>query len=133
MPLVTLAIGISPRGRFGHTCFHMSRETLPWWSHCQTCDLEISEVAASSIRLKIATAPEPRSHAARYWMPTETSFRRPSSVMSPGVALTFRRSAAMTFTSSRSTSSWFGLSPRTLSKTSSATGTRSGCATHVPS
>ena len=54
-----------------------SRDTLPWCSHCQTWEREISEVAASSIRLKIATAPEPRSHAARYWIPTETSLCRP--------------------------------------------------------
>ena len=37
----------------------------------------------------IATAPEPWSQAARYWIPTETLLRRPSSVASPGVAATF--------------------------------------------
>src|SRR5207247_714287 len=36
-------------------------------------------------------------------------------------------------TSSRSRSSWFGLSPSTASNTSVAIGTRSGCATQVPS
>ena len=36
----------------------------------------------------IATAPEPWSQAARYWIPTETLFRSPSSVASPGVAAT---------------------------------------------
>ena len=66
-------------------------------------------------------------------MPTEMSLRRPSSVISPGVAATFSRSAAVTSTSSRSTSSWLGRSPSTRSKISIATGTRSGCATHVPS
>ena len=34
-------------------------------SHCQICEREIA-VAASSIRLLIATAPDPFSHAARY-------------------------------------------------------------------
>jgi hypothetical protein len=31
--------------------------------HCHTCEREISAVAASSIRLKIGTAPSPASHA----------------------------------------------------------------------
>ena len=30
----------------------------PWWSHCQICERLISAVAASSIRLLIATAPD---------------------------------------------------------------------------
>ena len=66
----------------------------PWRSHCQICEREISAVAASSIRLLIATAPEPCSQAARYWIPTETLLRRPSSVTSPGVAATSSSAAA---------------------------------------
>ena len=105
----------------------------PCASHCQTCEREISDVAASSIRLKIATAPEPCSQAARYWIPTETLLCRPSIVISPGVEATSSRSAAVESTSSRCRSTWFGRSPRTRSKISIATGTRSGCATQVPS
>ena len=71
-----------------------TRDAHPWRSHCQTCEREISLVAASSIRLKIATAPEPFSQAARYWIPTETLLRSPSSVISPGVAATSSRAAA---------------------------------------
>ena len=40
------------------------------------------------MRLLIATAPDPLSQAARYWIPTETLLRSPSSVTSPGVAAT---------------------------------------------
>ena len=75
----------------------------------------------------------PRSQAARYWIPTETFERRPSSVTSPGVDRTSSSSPAPTVTSSRCRSIWFGRSPRTRSNDSNATGTRSGCATHVPS
>ena len=66
-------------------------------------------------------------------MPTETFERSPSSVTSPGVERTSRRSPAPTSTSSRCRSIWFGRSPSTRSNDSSATGTRSGWATHVPS
>ena len=38
-------------------------KTTPALIHCQICEREISAVAASSIRLKMATAPRPRSHA----------------------------------------------------------------------
>ena len=55
------------------------------WIHCQICDREISAVAASSIRLKIATAPLPPSQAARYCRATEMLFRSPASVIPPGV------------------------------------------------
>ena len=48
------------------------------------------------MRLLIATAPEPWSHAARYWIPTETLLRNPCSVTSPGVACTSRRSSEWT-------------------------------------
>ena len=110
-----------------------SAVTTPLCTHCHTCDRLISAVAASSIRLKIATAPLPRSHASRYWMPTLTLLRRPASVTSPGVALASSSSAAETTTSSRCRSIWFGRSPSLASKTSRATGTRSGWATHQPS
>ena len=62
---------------------------LPVW------DRQISAVAASSMRLKIATAPLPRSQEAMYCSATLTLLRRPASVMSPGVdarrPATFRR------------------------------------------
>src|SRR6266540_3787229 len=103
------------------------------WTHCQTCERAISAVAASSIRLKMPTAAVPRSHEDRYWMATLTSLRRPSSVASPPVAATFSRSAALARTSSRLRPIWLGRSPSTASKHSIATGTRSGCATQVPS
>ncbi len=109
-----------------------SRMTSPR-IHCQTCDREISAVAASSIRLKIATAPLPPSQAARYCSATEMLFRSPASVMPPGVLSTASRSGAVTETSGRCRSSWFGLFPRTESNTSWHTGTRSGCATQEPS
>ena len=70
-------------------------------SHCQTWDREISAVAASSIRLKIATAPVPASQLARYCRPTLTLLRSPASVMPPGVLAMDSRSAALTSTSSR--------------------------------
>jgi len=37
-----------------------------YFSHCQICACEISEVAASSIRLQIGTPPRPRSQASMY-------------------------------------------------------------------
>src|ERR1700750_1652791 len=82
-------------------------------SHCQTWDRAISAVAASSIRLKMATAPLPASQEARYCRPTLMSLRSPASVIVPGVSLTDSRSDALTLTSSRSRSSWLGLVPRT--------------------
>ena len=36
-----------------------------WWIHCHTCERLISAVAASSIRLSMATAPRPRNQASR--------------------------------------------------------------------
>ena len=81
----------------------------------------------------MATAPVPRSQLARYWMPTLTALRSPASVSSPGVSLTASSCAAVTATSSRSRSSWFGRSPSTPSKTSRQIGTRSGWATQEPS
>ena len=54
-------------------------------------------------------------------------------MISAGHASKSSRSSAVTETSSRRRSSWFGRSPSTASKHSVATGTRSGWATHVPS
>ena len=102
-------------------------------SHCQIWDREISAVAASSIRLKIATAPVPASQLARYCSPTLMLLRSPASVISPGVLATASRSAGSTETSSRSLPSWFGWSPSTPSNTSRQIGTRSGWATQEPS
>ena len=59
--------------------------------------------------------------------------RSPASVISPGVSAIESRAASSGTTSSRSRSTWFGRSPSTASNTSVATGTRSGCATQVPS
>ena len=100
--------------------------------HCQTCEREISAVAASSIRLKIGTAPWPASHAPMYWIATLMLSRRPFSVI--GVSgSNLSRSAAVTFTSSRfRVAIWFGAGI-SRSNASSATGTSPGCATHVPS
>ena len=102
-------------------------------SHCQTWEREISAVAASSMRLKIATAPVPCSQACRYWMPTLMLLRRPASVTLPGVDFTSRSCSALTFTSSRFLSSWLGRSPRTLVKASLHSSTMPGCATQDPS
>ena len=66
-------------------------------------------------------------------MPTFTSLRSPFSVISPPAEAASRSSPAPTSTSSRWRSTWFGRSPSTLSNSSRATSTRSGCATHVPS
>src|SRR5690349_180228 len=109
-----------------------SRVTL-LCSHCQTWDRAISAVAASSIRLKIATAPLPPSQVARYCRATLTSLRSPASVITPGVLSTASRSGPVTLTSSRSRSSWLGRSPSAASKTSLHNATRSGWATQEPS
>ena len=74
----------------------------------------------------MATAPVPRSQLARYCMPTLTALRSPASVRWPGVSPTASSWAAVTATSSRARSSWFGRSPSTPSKTSRQIGTRSG-------
>ena len=74
----------------------------------------------------------PFSHAARYWIPTETFWRTPASVTSPGVSGTDRSCSAVTETSGRCRSSWFG-PVSTRSNSSVAGGTRSGWATQVPS
>jgi len=102
-------------------------------THCQIWEREISAVAASSMRLKIATAPFPPSQLARYCSATLTLLRRPPSVIGPLVLATASRSGAVTLTSSRSLSSWLGRVPRAASKTSLHSGTRSGCATQEPS
>ena len=106
---------------------------LSWRIHCQICEREISAVAASSMRLLIPAAPRPPSQNERYWKPTETSLRRPSSVISPGVDFASSSWSAVTETSGRSLSIWLSLSPRTSSNAASAVSTTSGCATQVPS
>ena len=63
--------------------FGPSASSMSLCSHCQICDREISAVAASSIRLKMATAPFPASQLARYCRPTLMSLRRPASVICP--------------------------------------------------
>ena len=103
------------------------------WIHCQVWDREISAVAASSIRLKMPTAPLPPSQLARYCSATLMLLRSPASVITPGVLLTASRSSAVTWTSSRVLLIWFGLLPRTPSKISLHSGTRSGWATQEPS
>src|SRR5512133_2847229 len=110
-----------------------SASLTPLWTHCQTWEREISAVAASSIRLKMGAAPWPRSQEEMYWMPTLTLLRSPSSVAWPGVAGMLSSSPWPTRTSSRWRPIWLGRSPSTSSNTPIATGTRSGCATQVPS
>ena len=63
-------------------------------------------------------------------MPTLKLVRMPASVIVPAGAE--RSSAAVTFTSSRWRETWLGPG-MCLSKALSATGTRPGCATQVPS
>ena len=89
-------------------------------------------MAASSIRLKIAAAPFPESQEARYCSATEMLLRIPFSVIVPPGTRVSCSSRASTRTSSRLRSFWCAL-PSLRSKTSFATGTRSGCATQVPS
>src|SRR5580692_11462653 len=66
------------------TCWPSARITS-LCSHCHTWDREISAVAASSIRLKIATAPVPASQLARYCRPTLMLLRSPASVTPGGI------------------------------------------------
>ena len=85
------------------------------------------------MRLLIAAAPVPRSHDAMYWMPTLTFVRNPASVMVPPGIRTSSSCSAVTSTSGRWRSSWFGRFPRARSNSLIAVSTRSGCATQVPS
>ena len=78
-------------------------------------------------------APRPPSQNEMYWKPTETSFRRPSSVISPGVDSASSSCSALDLTSGRCLSIWLGLSPSTASNSSVAGSTTSGWATQVPS
>ena len=111
------------------------RAACPAVRHCQSWERLISAVAASSIRLLIAAAPFPPSQAARYWSATDDVEPDPGlghrAARDPEVEQLGRRSTATG--SPRRRSSWFGRSPRTPSKISVASGTRSGWATHVPS
>ena len=79
-----LGVDLLPSPRRG-PCARARASNLPWRTHCQICEREISAVAASSIRLLMPAAPRPPSQNEMYWKPTETSLRRPSSVISPGV------------------------------------------------
>ena len=109
--------------------------TRPWCIHCQTCEREISAVATSSIRLLIAAAPVPCSHAAMYWMPTETFCRTPASVTSPGVVRHVEQlGGGHVDTSGRCRVDLVRpLAEHARRTPPVAVGTRSGCATQVPS
>gem|GEM_PF-3671339 len=78
------------------TTWAVSARTMSLCSHCHTCEREISAVAVSSMRLKMATAPVPCNQDARYWIPTLTLLRSPASVTSPGVAATSSSRSAVT-------------------------------------
>ncbi len=105
----------------------------PWRTQCQTCMREISTVAASSMRLSIATAPAPPTQAARYSRLIRTLVRSPSRLTPPPVVETSTSSRRPTATSGRWRSSWFGRSPRTAAKASRQVCTSAGCATQEPS
>ena len=62
-----------------------SASLVLWCSHCQIWVREISTVAASSIRLSMATAPCSLTHAVRYCSATEMLVRSPARVTVPGV------------------------------------------------
>mmetsp|Transcript_2846 Transcript_2846/g.4900 ORF Transcript_2846/g.4900 Transcript_2846/m.4900 type:complete len:200 (-) Transcript_2846:1060-1659(-) len=101
-------------------------------THCQSCEREISAVAASSINPWMGTQPTPRNQASMYCNATSRLPRRPFSVILPPRFFKDNRSAAVTTTSQRRMYSWLGWG-MCLLKTSSAILTSSGCATHVPS
>ena len=111
-----------------------SSSDAPRVRHCHSCEREISAVAASSIRLSMAAAPTPRSQESRYASATRTFARTPG--LGDGAAghaqveqLRGRRPRPPR---AAGPSGSAGRRAR-ASKTSVATGTRSGCATHVPS
>ena len=83
----------------------------PWRIHCQSCARAISAVAVSSIMLLMATAPDPRSQASRYWSATDDVAPHPRlgdpAARHPHVEQLLRRS---TRTSSRWRSFWWGRS-----------------------
>src|SRR5207302_745533 len=83
----------------------------------------VAAVAASSIKLLMATAPTPRSQLSRYWSATLTFKRRPASVTAPPGTRRSRSSFAVTCTSGRCLSIWLAFLPSFLSKISFATGT----------
>src|SRR5579864_6117676 len=55
----------SPASTSSISCRTTCSSKRPARTHCHTCEREISAVAASSIRLSIAAAPTPCSHASR--------------------------------------------------------------------
>src|SRR5581483_3818612 len=69
----------STRATSSRTCASSKR---PDCTHDHTCARETSAVAASSMRLSIAAAPTPCSHASTYLTPTLTFTRKPASVTS---------------------------------------------------
>src|SRR5680860_1751479 len=107
-----------------------SKLTESLCSHCQTCALEISAVAASSIRSYSAAAPTPCSQDSIYNIPTLILSLSPASVIFPSLMDVSIKSFPLTVTSLRSTCFWWGLSPNSLLNCSIAIGTRNGCATH---
>ena len=100
----------------------------PWRIHCHTCEREISAVAASSMRLKIArraVAAQPGRDVldadvdVRCAGPSSVIVARPRSASSSSSARRrARRRAGLSI--------WFGRSPSTASNTSIATGTEIG-------
>src|SRR5438876_988347 len=68
-----------------------------------------------------------------YWMPTLTLVRKPASVIVPPGIRMSSSCSAVTLTSGRWRSSWFGRFPSAPSNSLIAVSTRSGCATQVPS
>src|SRR5581483_1671278 len=90
-----------------------SASKRPACTHDHTCAREISAVAASSIRLSIAAAPTPCSHASTYLTPTLTFTRKPASVTSPPGTSKSTSCASVTSTSSRFRETWFARSPST--------------------
>ena len=81
----------------------------------------------------MAAAPFSISQELMYCRATSTLRRNPASVIFPPGIFESTSWAAVVCTSERSRSFWLALSPSLASKTSLAVGTRSGCATQVPS
>ena len=104
-------------------------------SHCQTCEREISAVAASSIRLKIATAPLPAQPGRRGTAADADVVAQPGlGDARPGSRA--RRAARAAVTSHvlarAGRAGWAGRRARRRRPRGRA-GTRSGCATQEPS
>ena len=104
------------------------REPLP--------DLRAGDLGGRGVLHEVVDRDRSRTVAAR---PRGTGSRPrrcsagPSSVISPGCRRDVEELRRRSSRPSRWRSSWFGRSPSTASNASRATGTRSGCATQVPS